>query len=122
MYDFSLKIVADLYDNLGQYINTYTLDVPKENSPSLRNLVNNGILKLNLEWAAKDNEAPVSKKGNKIGTGAYIAKFDFKAQTYCATTFDESSNDYKASCKTVGDKVEKANDNKTKTLGFKRKK
>ena len=120
MYDFSLKIVADLYDNLGQYINTYTLDIPKEKFAGMRNLIDNGILKLDLEWAAKDNEAPISKDGNKIGTGAYIAKFDFTAQTYCATTFNESSNDYKESCKAVGAKAEKANDNKTKTLGFKR--
>ena len=122
MYDYSLKIVMDLYDNLGQYINTYKLDIPKEKFASIRNLVDNGSLKFNLEWAAKDNEAPVSKKGHKIGTGAYIAKFDFKAQSYCAMTFDETSNDYKAACKTVGEKVERATDNMTKTLGFKRKK
>ena len=122
MYDYSLKIVMDLYDNLGQYVNTYNTEIPKENFAAIRNLVDNGSLKLNLEWAAKDNEAPVAKKGNKIGTGAYIAKFDFKAETFCATPFDETSNDYKATCKAVGEKVEKASDSKTKTLGFKRRK
>ncbi len=122
MYDYSLKIVMDLYDNLGQYVNTYKTEIPKEKFAAMRHLVDNGSLKLNLEWAAKDNEAPVAKKGNKIGTGAYIAKFDFKAESFCATTFDEASNDYKASCKAVGEKVEKANDSKTKTLGFKRRK
>jgi hypothetical protein len=122
MYDYSLKIVMDLYDNLGQYINTYKLDIPKEKFAAMRHLVDNGSLKLNLEWAAKDNEAPVAKKGHKIGTGAYIAKFDFRAESFCAMTFDEASNDYKAACKAVGDKVEKTSDNTTKTLGFKRKK
>jgi hypothetical protein len=110
----------DLFDNLGQYVNTYTLDIPKENFASIRNFVENGLLKLNLEWAAKDNEAPIAKEGNKIGTGAYIAKFDFTAESFCATTFDETSNDYKAKCDEIGHKVEKSSDNKTKTLGFKR--
>ena len=122
MYDIHLKVVMDLYDNLGQYINTYKLDIPKENFASIRRLIDNGILKLNVEWAAKDNEAPVAKKGNKIGTGAYIAKFDFTAETFCATKFDETSNDYKVSCSDVGVKADKASDNKTKTLGFKRRK
>ena len=122
MYDFHLKIVTDLYDNLGQYINTYRLDIPKENFATIRNLTNNGTLKLNVEWAAKDNEAPVAKKGNKIGTGAYIAKFDFTAEPFCATVFDATSNDYKASCSTIGEKTGKATDSKTKTLGFKRRK
>ena len=122
MYDFHLKVVTDLYDNLGQYVNTYKLDIPRENFATVRNLANNGVLKLNVEWAAKDNEAPVAKKGNKIGTGAYIAKFDFTAEPFCATTFDSKSNDYKASCSTVGEKMGKTTDSKTKTLGFKRKK
>ena len=122
MYDYSLKIVMDLYDNLGQYINTYKLDIPKEKFAPMRNFIDNGSLKLNLEWAAKDNEAPVAKKGHKIGTGAYIAKFDFRAESFCAIAFEETSNDYKASCKAAGDRVEKTSDNTTKTLGFKRRK
>ena len=120
MYDYHLNVTMDLYDNLAQYVNTYTLDIPKENFASVRNFVKDGIFKLNLEWAAKDNEAPVAKKGNKIGTGAYIAKFDFTAESFCATTFDETSNDYKAKCDEIGHKVERSTDNKTKTLGFKR--
>ena len=122
MYDFRLKVVMDLYDNLGQYINTYKLDIPKEKFAEMRNLINNGLFKLNLEWAAKDNEAPVAKKGNKIGTGAYIAKFDLTAESFCATNFDKSSNDYKLSCEKAGIKAEKASDSKTKTFGFKRNK
>ena len=122
MYDFHLKIVTDLYDNLGQYINTYKLDIPRENFAFIRNLTDNGTLKLNVEWAAKDNEAPVSKKGHKIGTGAYIAKFDFTAEPFCAAKFDETSNDYKAKCEDIGTKIGKVSNNKTKTLGFKRRK
>ena len=122
MYNFRLKIVADLYDNLGQYINTYRLDIPKENFSTFRNLIDNGTLKLNVEWIAKDNEAPVAKKGNKIGTGAYIAKFDFTAESSCATKFDTTNNDYKATCSEVGSTAVRATDNKTKTFGFKRKK
>ena len=122
MYDFHLKIVTDLYDNLGQYVNTYKLDIPRENFAAIRNLTDNGTLKLNVEWAAKDNEAPVAKKGNKIGTGAYIAKFDFTAEPYCAAAFDANSNDYKSSCSAIGEKAGRVTDSKTKTLGFKRKK
>ena len=122
MYDFHLKVVTDLYDNLGQYVNTYKLDIPRENFATIRNLTDNGTLKLNVEWAAKDNIAPVAKKGNKIGTGAYIAKFDFTAEPFCAAVFDTNSNDYKSSCSTIGEKAGRVTDNKTKTLGFKRKK
>ena len=122
MYDFHLNIAADLYDNLGQYINTYKLDIAKENFPKFRNLIDNGTLRLNVEWIAKDNEAPVAKKGNKIGTGAYIAKFDFTAESSCATKFDASSNDYKATCSDVGSIAMRTTDNKTKTFGFMRKK
>ena len=121
MYDYHLKVVMDLYDNLGQYVNTYKLDIPTENFASMRGLVDNGIFKFNLEWTAKDNEAPVAKKGNKIGTGAYIAKFDFEAETFCATKFDESNNDYKLKCEKKGIKADKATGSKTKTFGFKRK-
>ena len=121
MYDYHLKVVMDLYDNLGQYVNTYKLDIPTENFTSMRGLVDNGIFKFNLEWATKDNEAPVAKKGNKIGTGAYIAKFDFEAETFCATKFDESNNDYKLKCEKKGIKADKATGSKTKTFGFKRK-
>ena len=122
MYNYHLNIVTDLYDNLGQYINTYKLDIPSEKFSTLRNLIDNGTLKLNVEWTAKDNEAPVAKKGNKIGTGAYIAKFDFTAESFCATKFDETSNDYKATCTEIGARADRATDNKTKTLGFKRRK
>ena len=121
MYDYHLKVVMDLYDNLGQYVNTYKLDIPTENFTSMRGLVDNGIFKFNLEWAAKDNEAPVAKKGNKIGTGAYIAKFDFEAETFCATKFDEFNNDYKLKCEKKGIKADKATGSKTRTFGFKRK-
>ena len=122
MYDYRLKVVMDLYDNLGQYINTYKLDIPKEKFASMRGLVDNGIFKFNLEWTAKDNEAPVAKKGNKIGTGAYIAKFDFTAESFCAAKFDKSNNDYNQTCENIGVKADRATGNKTKTFGFKRKK
>ena len=122
MYDYRLKVVMDLYDNLGQYVNTYKLDIPSEKFPMIRDLIDNGSLKLNVEWTAQDNVAPVAKMGNKIGTGAYIAKFDFTAESYCATKFDKSSNDYKLSCEKAEIRAEKASDSKTKTFGFKRKK
>jgi hypothetical protein len=121
MYDYRLNVIMDLYDNLGQYINTYKLDIPKEKFASMRGLVDNGIFKFNLEWAAKDNEAPVAKKGNKIGTGAYIAKFDFTAESFCAAKFDKSNNDYNQTCENVGVRADRATGNKTKTFGFKRK-
>ena len=62
MYDFHLKVVTDLYDNLGQYVNTYKLDIPRENFATIRSLTDNGTLKLNVEWAAKERQHSAGRK------------------------------------------------------------
>ena len=65
---------------------------------------------------AKDG-SPKSRKGRKLGTGAYIAKFDFESKaTYVAQTrtTQEDGPDYE-----TGDVI-KTTDNTTKTFGFKR--
>lgn len=46
----------------------------------------------------------------------------YTAESFCATKFDESNNDYKLTCENVGVKAERVTDSKTKTFGFKRKK
>jgi hypothetical protein len=61
--------------------------------------------------------APTTKTGRKLGTGAYIAKFDFLSKaTYTAdsTPVQGESSNYKK-----GDVI-KTTDNTTKTFGFKR--
>lgn len=120
MYNYEINITMDIFDNVGQYINTNKVHIKSENFANLKNFTDGGILNLNLEWKAKDGEAPVSKEGKKIGTGAFIAKFDYTATSYCAAVFDSNSNDYNQSCKAIGDKVEKNSGTKTKTFGFMR--
>lgn len=58
--------------------------------------------------------------GKKIGTGPYIAKFDFKATSYCTENVDGKTREDGLSCQ-VGNR-EKETDSKTKTFGFKRNK
>jgi hypothetical protein len=76
-----------------------------------------GVLRVNLEWMAPGG-SPASKSGKKLGTGAYIAKFDFVSKaTYIAdepSTSDDGDVSYKK-----GDVI-KTSDNTTKTFGFKR--
>ena len=75
-----------------------------------------GVLRVNMEWMAP-NGSPTSKNGRKLGTGAYIAKFDFESKaTYVAET-STAQDDGPAYEK--GDVI-KTTDNSTKTFGFKR--
>ncbi len=120
-YDFELSIALDLYDNLGQFINNQKVSIPTTTFNQLRPFISeSGELNLNLEWLAKDGEAPVSSAGRKIGSGPYIAKFDFKATSYCTETVDGKMRDDGLSCE-IG-KDEKITDTNTKTFGFKRSK
>ncbi|PWJ64423.1 MULTISPECIES: glycoside hydrolase family 9 protein [unclassified Fibrobacter] len=120
-YDYEMNIAADVYDNLGQFINNQKIKINAASFNVLRNYINeNGEIRLSLEWVAKDGEAPVSVDGRKIGTGPYIAKFDFKATSYCTETVDGKLRDDGLSC-TQGVR-KKETDSKTRTFGFKRSK
>ncbi|WP_073229839.1 glycoside hydrolase family 9 protein [Fibrobacter sp. UWEL] len=120
-YDYEMNIAADVYDNLGQFINNQKIKINAASFNVLRNYVNeNGEIKLSLEWIAKDGDAPVSVDGKKIGTGPYIAKFDFKATSTCTETVDSKLRDDGLSC-VQGDR-KKESDSKTRTFGFKRNK
>lgn len=120
-YDYEMNIVADVYDNLGQFINNQIIKINTASFNVLRSFIDeNGEIKLGLEWVAKDGDAPVSVDGKKIGTGPYIAKFDFKATSYCTETVDGKTREDGLSCQ-VG-KNAKETDSKTKTFGFKRNK
>lgn len=102
LYDIDVKFTIDLFDNMGQFINSQDIDI---NAATVRNIIaEDGVIHLNLEWLAHDGEAPKSGKGKKIGTGAYIAKFDFKASETNMKTHQTTST----------------SDDTTKTFGFKR--
>jgi hypothetical protein len=106
----------DVYDNLGQFIAKQDVRMDLK-SVGYDKITEDGVLRINLEWMAPDG-APVSKSGKKLGTGAYIAKFDFKSKaTYVSddpTTNEDGSTSYKK-----GDVIS-TTDNTTKTFGFKR--
>ena len=120
-YDYEMTIAMDVYDNIGQFINNQKIKINASSFNVLRNYINeNGEIVLNLEWLAKDGDAPVSVDGKKIATGPYIAKFDFKATSYCTETVDGKFRDDGLSCEEG--RNAKETDTKTKTFGFKRKK
>ena len=101
-FDLEVSFSIDVFDNLGQFINTQEIRIDPE---SIRKTISSdGVLHLSLEWLAHDGEAPESKKGKKIGTGAYISKFNFKAS---------ETNVKSQETKTTKDDT-------TKTFGFKR--
>lgn len=116
LYDMKISIKANLYDNLGQFIVDKSINIDFATNPAWRDAIaEDGSLNLNLEWVAHNGAAPVSASGKKLGTGAYISKFDFKATKICTEDFEEEDG---ISCK-VGQNSSDA-DNTTKTFGFKR--
>ncbi len=116
IFDFDIRFTMDVYDNLGQFIAKQDVRMNMKDI-GYDKITEDGVLRLNLEWMAPDG-APASKSGKKLGTGAYIAKFDFKSKaTYVAdnpTTNEDGSSSYKK-----GDVIS-TTDNTTKTFGFKR--
>lgn len=120
LYDMMLSIEMNLYDNLGQFIANKTFKMDFAENTQWRDAISeDGILHLNLEWVAHDGTAPVSDKGRKLGTGAYISKFDFTAVKTCTEDVNEEEEGG-IKCK-IGQK-DKTTDNTTKTFGFKRSK
>ncbi len=102
LYSLDVNFGIEVFDNMGQFINSKDVKIE---AASVRDMISpDGVIHLNLEWVAHDGEAPKSKAGKKIGTGAYIAKFDFKA----VETNDRTQTTTSTS------------DDATKTFGFKR--
>ena len=115
VFDFELEITMDLFDNLGQFIAHQGIDFNIKDI-GYDKIAEDGVLRLNVEWMAPGG-APASKTGRKIGTGAYIAKFDFVSMaTYVA---ESNANQEDGSVYKKGDAI-KTSDNATKVFGFKR--
>ncbi len=116
IFDFDIRFTMNVYDNLGQFIANQDVRM-KMKDIGYDKISEDGVLRVNLEWMAPGG-SPASKSGKKLGTGAYIAKFDFVSKaTYIAdepSTSDDGDVSYKK-----GDVI-KTSDNTTKTFGFKR--
>ena len=116
LFDFDIMFSMDVYDNLGQFIADKDVRL-KLKDIGYDMIAEDGVLRINMEWLAPDG-SPTTKTGRKLGTGAYIAKFDFVSKaTYVAddtSAVQEEGNSYKK-----GDVI-KTTDNTTKTFGFKR--
>ena len=116
LYDMNFSVNVHIYDNIGQYIAEQVISINFEENPAWREAIaEDGTLYLNLEWLVHDESAPRSEKGKFLGTGAYIAKFNFNATQTCT---EDSEGEDEIQCK-IGDK-EKISDEVTKTFGFKR--
>jgi hypothetical protein len=87
---YRMEIALMLYNNQGSFVNKMSY---KFNLDELREFVTaNNVLTLYLEWCSQE-EAPVSLEGRKIGSGAFIGKFDFEAKAmYVAEHPDEGDN------------------------------
>ena len=97
-----------LFNNQGSYVNemNYQFDLDE----LIEFVSANNVLTLYLEWCSKE-EAPVSLEGRKVGSGAFVAKFDFEAKAlYVAEHPDEGDNR----------KPIKANKSSMVTFGFRR--
>ena len=106
--DYKLKLEINLFTNLGSYINKVTYNFSLS---ELKEYISaNSTLTLYLEWCSVDG-APVSEKGKKIGTGAYIARYDITTK-----------GDYVAKQPDDGDKTsaKKKNVYGTMSFGFRR--
>jgi YD repeat-containing protein len=102
-----------LYDNLGQFVNSASYSFTLSNIGYDKVSID-GVLPLRLEWLSQDAVAPVSKSGNKIGTGPYIARFNLKSSATYLVDPESEEDTYKK-----GDKL-KVKEQKTSTFGFKR--
>ena len=102
--DYKLKLEVDLFTNLGAFINKVTYNFSLN---ELKDYISaNSTLTLYLEWCSVDG-APVSEKGKKIGTGAYIARYDITTK-----------GDYVAKQPDDGDKTSAKKKNVTGTMSF----
>ena len=116
LFDFDIKFSMDIYDNLGQFIVEQNVRM-KMKDVGYDKISDDGVLRLNLEWMAPTG-SPSSRTGKKLGTGAYIAKFDFESKaTYMSESVAIAGKEEESHKK--GDVI-RTTDNTTKTFGFKR--
>ncbi len=114
IWDFQISFNADIFDNLGHFINHVEYSFDLSDFDGYKLLSSDGILYLRLEWLAKDGIAPVADKGKKIGAGAFISKFNFNSKAiYMVDPVSEDDTYKKGS-------LIKTKDNITKTFGFRR--
>ena len=101
---------VNIYSNLGTQVTeteySFNLD-----DIGFDKLTNDGTLQLRLEWLPHDGD-PTAEIGKKIGTGAYVARFNFKTkETAIANT---------ANRKHRAGTVKKQNKEKIVNLGYRR--
>lgn len=107
----SIKISANIYNNVGEIVSAVSYDGSLSNWGK-NALTSDGHLHLRLEWLTHEGTAPQSEKGRLIGTGAYVAKFEFKANAVAIHT--PSNGKY------VKGQTKKKSQEKTKSFGFRR--
>ena len=102
--EYKIKLEVDIFTNLGAFVNKVTYNF---NLNDLKEYISaNSTMTLYLEWCSLDG-IPASKKGKKIGTGAYIARYDITAKgAYTAKQPDD------------GDKTSAKKKNETGTISF----
>lgn len=102
--EYKLKLEVDLFTNLGAFINKVTYNFSLN---ELKEYISaNSTVTLYLEWCSVEG-TPVSEKGKKIGTGAYIARYDITTK-----------GDYIAQQPDDGDKTSAKKKNVTGTMSF----
>jgi hypothetical protein len=109
---YYVSFSADLFDNIGHYVNTASYSFPLSDI-GYDKLSSDGTLTLRLEWVAHNGMAPAAESGKLVGSGAYISKFDFKAKSLC------NVKDTDSGCKAKG-QADKNSDNVTRTFGLRR--
>ena len=102
--EYKINMEVDFFTNLGAFANkvTYNFDLN-----DLKEYISaNSTMTLYLEWCSIEG-TPISEKGKKIGTGAYIARYDITAKgNYVAKKPDD------------GDKTSAKKKNETGTISF----
>ena len=109
-WNATLKITANIYNNLGEAVTKTSGSIPLSSFQSA--LTSDGTLKLRLEWLTHDGIAPRAENNRLIGTGSFIAQFSFKAEEL-AINNTENGKYHKG-------QVKKQSSNKTKSFGFRR--
>lgn len=99
LYNYTLNIALDIYSNLGGFVNEMSY---KLNLNDVREFVSaNSVLTVYLEWCAP-GAAPTSIDNRLVGTGPYIAKFDFKGKGVSADPNAEKQKTSKLKTVTFG--------------------
>ena len=115
LFDFEIKFRMNIFDNLGQFIVKQDVRINMKDI-GYDMISEDGVLRVNMEWTAR-NGAPTTQSGRKLGTGAYIAKFDLESKAQYVSAVETARDN--GSAYKLGDVVKTA-DKVTRTFGFKR--